>query len=61
MNARMRLNRAVLPSYPVGTGSSNTLQSGDRDQLEAQRASLLEATVQALAGDGDPRLVRSRA
>jgi hypothetical protein len=53
MDASMRLNRAVQPSYPVSTGGSNTLQSGDRDHADALRARFIETTVQALARDGD--------
>ena len=61
MKASMRLNCAVVPSYRVASGGSHTLRNCDREPADARRANLLEDTVQALAGDGDPRLVWSRA
>ena len=41
--------------------SSNTLQGRAGEHGEALRASLIEATVQAIAAGSDPRLTDSRA
>jgi hypothetical protein len=61
MGARMRVTRTAGASYGVAHTSSNTLQSRAGGHSEALRASLIEATVQAIAAGSDPRLADSRA
>ncbi len=56
MNARIAVNRALARSYDVAPGSSNTLQSREREHPETLRSRLIEATVVAIAGGSDPRL-----
>ena len=59
MNARMRVNHAVEHSYEVTCESSNTLQNGGHAHTKALRASLIEATVQAISEGSHPRLART--
>jgi hypothetical protein len=61
MDARMRVNRATQRSYGVACESSNTLEHRDASRRDKLRAELIEATVQAVAEGGDPRLGSSRA
>lgn len=56
MRAGMRVNRGVARSYRVACGSSNTLQTRDREHSGALRARAIEATVQAIATGSVPRL-----
>ena len=48
------------PHFEVIPESSHTLQNRDREQPEALRARLIEATVEAVAGGSAPRLCSSR-
>jgi hypothetical protein len=57
----MRINRPAARSYELTRESSNTLHNWDRERPETARASLIEATVQAIGTASDPRLVRTLA
>ncbi len=61
MSSSVRMNRTVEASFPVTPASSNTLQSGPRGSTGAQRAHLIEATVEAIASGCDPRLAETLA
>jgi hypothetical protein len=60
VHARMRVNCVVKPAFGASQRSSHTLQNRDREQTEALRARLIEATVAAVAGGSGPRLCSSR-
>ena len=60
IDAGMRVNSALDPAHEINRSGSHTLQKRDREQAEALRASLIEATVEALADGTDPRLAGSR-
>ncbi len=60
MDATMRLDCAVHPSYQVIESGSHTLQGSDHEDTESLRARLIDATVEAVAGASAPRLSSSR-
>jgi hypothetical protein len=56
----MGVNTAVQPAFEISEAASHTLQKRGREHREALRAQLIEATVEAIAGGGHPRLDTSR-
>jgi hypothetical protein len=60
VDARTRVNCAVQSYYRVPQRTSHTLQNRDCQGVEALRTRLIEATVEALAATGHPRLGASR-
>jgi hypothetical protein len=61
MDARMRVNCAVEPSFEVSQRSSHTLQNRSLGRPKATRTSLSDATAEVITGSSHPRLHSSRA
>jgi hypothetical protein len=60
LDAAPELNSTVQPAFEINECGSHTLQSRDFEDTKGLRASLIEATVQAIAEGSGPRLRQSR-
>jgi hypothetical protein len=60
VDSAAEVNPTAQAAFEINQNGSHTLQSRDFEDAEALRASLIRATVEAIADGSGPRLKQSR-